>query len=117
MIALSNTQASMVVGLMADALAGIDAEIQTNSDTIKRSGLLQGEGAHDPGVEEASDRIADLMEEYEQAHRLREIIISQVGNTSPPHWECPDEGCCWITPNSQSLCEQCGQERPEEITV
>ena len=65
--------------------------------------------AGDPDSANA-EGLADLMEEHEQANRLRNYIVHQIGGTESSIWMCVDDDCRWLNPGELELCESCGAD-------
>jgi len=95
MISLSPAMATFVTDLIEDALTVLDEEIAR---------------ADEASDTDEGDERADLIEEHEQAVRLRESIVAQINNQPAPIWECQVDGCGWLNRAEETLCEQCGTD-------
>lgn len=98
-ITLSPHQTAQTVGLLQDAIIGIDRRID----------LMLAMKTLNPDSEDPTHDPADLIEEREFASRLKDHLIAQLGNTTSPVWECPTEDCGWLNLVGENCCERCGE--------
>lgn len=98
-ITLSPHQAAQTVGLLQEAITGIDRRIDLMF-ALKALNPDSGDPESDP---------ADLIEEREFASRLKDHLIAQLGDTISPVWECSTKDCGWLNLVNEKCCEQCGE--------
>lgn len=81
----------------------IAASMDLISEQIERV-VDAGDGALSPdGLE-----LADLLEAHEQAERLSNLLVHQIGGSASSIWSCVDDDCRWLNPGELELCESCG---------
>lgn len=107
MITLSDVMGRFAVDLLADAITVLDHQLdillQAQDDDPEAVRVMQ-----EAGLEQ--DDQTDLIEEHEQATRLRAFVIDQLNRADHPTvWECQTDGCHWLNRVEEGgMCEQCG---------
>lgn len=83
-------------------------------DHIAVSLHVQGEAMSAAIDDPSTEEVGSLIEDFEQTVHLRNLIIDKTADRQPAVWECPDDDCAWLSPNTEELCQQCGEPKPQE---